>query len=94
MASKNSNDAAILNVTTNNNDDDEHTPLLNNNKRQNNSILSTPNVDTIRVPSISTYRPKTILVVLFFIEFLTIGILWFAGTSHFFSVYFICKILY
>jgi hypothetical protein len=91
MASKNSDDAAILDTTPNN--DDEHTLLLNNNKRKNNSILSTPNVDTIRIPSISTYRPTNILVVLLFIEFLTILILWFAGNQHIFLFILFIKFL-
>jgi hypothetical protein len=54
--------------------DDEQTPLLNNNIQQ-----TTANDNTVRVPSISRYRLTNILRILFFIEFLTILIIWFTG---------------
>jgi len=77
MTSKNSKDnvedEAILDITSNN--DDDESPLLINNVEQ----ISTPNVDTIRVPSISRYRPTNILYIFLFIEFLTVLIIWFAG---------------
>jgi hypothetical protein len=61
----------------------ERTPLLNSNTHPNNSIISTPNVDTILVPSISHYRPTNILRVIFFIEFLTLAIIWLTGRIFF-----------
>jgi hypothetical protein len=80
MTSNNSDDVAILDVTPDNNDD--QSPLLSDNTQQNGSILTTPNVDTILVPSISRYRLTNILRVILVIEFLTLLIIWFAGTSH------------
>ncbi|CAF1177732.1 unnamed protein product [Adineta steineri] len=74
MTSNNSNDddVPILDVTS----DNDQTPLLNDNP-----ILSTPNVDTILVPSISRYRLTNIIRILLFVEFVTILIIWLVGTS-------------
>ena len=71
-------DTSTMNDTPNG-DYDEQSPLLSHNIQSNNSILTTPNVDTIRVPSITRYRPTNILRVLFFIEFLTLLIIWLVG---------------
>lgn len=66
-----------------NDDYNERSPLLSHNTQPNNSLLSTPSVDTIRVPSITRYRPTNILRVLFFVEFLTLLIIWFVGKTIF-----------
>lgn len=71
----NSDDVAILDVTT------DEQPLIANHIGESNSILSTPNVDTILVPSLSRYRLTNILRSLLFIEFLTLAIIWFIGKN-------------
>lgn len=71
-------DTSTINGTPNG-DYDERSPLLSHNTESNNSISTTPNVDTVRVPSITPYRPTNILRVLFFIEFLTLLIIWLVG---------------
>ena len=81
MATDNSDDVAILDVTSDN--DDDQSPLLSDTTQQNGSILLTPNVDTIRVPSIGHYRLTNILRVVLLIEFLTIIIIWFAGIKYY-----------
>ncbi len=82
---KKSNNGPIMELAPN--DYDEESPLLHSQNQPNHSILSTPNVDTIRVPSISRYRITNILRTLFFIEFLTLIIIWFTGNNIFFIFY-------
>lgn len=94
MASNNAeqsfDDAAILDITADNEEDerplltdgDQHL-LLTDDIQQNGSILSTPHVDTILIPSISRYRLTNILRVLLFIEFMTLLIIWFIGNNNF-----------
>ena len=70
-------DVPVIDITPDN--DDERTLLLNPDTRS-----TTPHVDTILVPSISRYRLTNILRILYLIEFLTLLIIWFVGTRHFF----------
>jgi hypothetical protein len=90
MTSNNSpnnyDDDVILDITSNNeDDDDDKRPLLSDNPQETTPISTTPNVNIIRVPSISRYRLTNILRVLVFIEFLTMLSIWLAGkriSSH------------
>lgn len=66
-------------ASTINDDYDERSPLLSDHSVPNNSLLTTPNADTILVPSIVRYRPTNILRAFFFIEFLTLLIIWLVG---------------
>ncbi|UJR33415.1 hypothetical protein I4U23_020859 [Adineta vaga] len=75
----NIDDVAILDITTQTDDDQQ--PLLTTPTEQNNSVLLTPNVDTILVPSTSRYPLTVILYILLFIEFLTMLIIWLIGYS-------------
>ena len=78
---------------TPNGDYNERSPLLSHETQANDALLSTPNVDTIRVPSITRYRPTNILRALFLVEFLTLLIIWFIGrTSLFLSLDFLLQI--
>jgi hypothetical protein len=70
-------DVPILDVTSNDNNDRQ--PLLDPTTEQSSTILSTPHVDMILVPSITRYRLTNILRVLLFVEFLTLLIIWLAG---------------
>ncbi|CAF3398970.1 unnamed protein product [Rotaria socialis] len=72
-------DVPIIDLTTNEHDDQR--PLLSDdNVQQAGSNLSTPNVDTIRVPSITRYRLTNVLRSVLLIEFLTLLIIWFIGS--------------
>ena len=82
-----SNDAQFTDRESVDIDNNERTPLLNNTIQQDNPTVSTPNVDIVRVPSISRYRLTTILRIIFFIEFLTLLIIWFAGMKHLFFLF-------
>ncbi|CAF0728813.1 unnamed protein product [Adineta ricciae] len=70
-----SDDAAILDITA------DEQPLITNHIDEPNPVLSTPNVDTVLVPSLSRYRLTNILRILLFIEFLSLAIIWFIGYS-------------
>jgi hypothetical protein len=88
MATDKSDDVAILDVTSDN--DDDQSPLLSDTTQQNGSVLLTPNVDQILVPSIGRYRLTNILRVVLLIEFLTMLTIWLAGIKYY-LIYFISK---
>lgn len=88
MATDKSDDVAILDVTSDN--DDDQSPLLSDTTQQNGSVLLTPNVDKILVPSIGRYRLTNILRVVLLIEFLTMLTIWLAGIKYY-LIYFISK---
>ncbi|CAF2155732.1 unnamed protein product [Rotaria magnacalcarata] len=71
-------DVPIIDLTTNEHDDQR--PLLSDDVQQTGFNLSTPNVDTIRVPSITRYRLTNVLRSVLLIEFLTLLIIWFIGS--------------
>ena len=83
MAADNSSnamdDVAILDITQTMDDDGDKQPLLSATNQINGSILSTPNVDMVLVPSITRYRLTNVLRSLAFIEFLTMLIIWLVG---------------
>ena len=69
-ASDNVDHAAVIDITSDRSD--EHTPLVN-------AASTTPNADTILVPSVARYRPTNLLRSLLIIEFLTMFIIWVVG---------------
>lgn len=71
-------DVAILDVTSDADAEDQQ-PLLAELTENKQSTTPATNADTVRVPSISSYRPTNILRVLFFIEFAALLIIWFIG---------------
>jgi hypothetical protein len=85
MTSNKLDDVPINDVTSNGYD--EQTPLLHSSTHPNNGILSTPTVDTVLIPSLSHYRPTNILRIIFFIEFLTLLIIWFVGKTFSYLFY-------
>ena len=72
-------DVAILDITTTDDDLGDKQPLLSETNQINGSLLSTPHVDTVFVPSINRYRLTNILRGVVFIEFLTLFIVWLVG---------------
>jgi hypothetical protein len=95
MAAVNSSDTmddvAILDITTTADDDGDKQPLLSETNQINGSVLSTPHVDMVLVPSINRYRLTNILRSVAFIEFLTLFIIWLVGKYHFLvSTFYVC----